>query len=179
MVDIRRELGLVRKNYREYHRNVGEHITWFEFIPFGNGGSSVDDVYDEGDVGPGGKKYKDPLSLPVLMVTETEDTKRAIPEGRQPVQVVNVVMSIQDCRDAGLSEPYEYQRHLDDMFFYDARYYAVSMYRVRGRAKDDVLIVVEGIEVYIDQEMVNDPGPASMHTNDLPWPKTLPQYLVN
>ena len=113
------------------------------------------------------------------MVTETEDTKRAIPEGRQPVQVVNAVISMQDCRDAGMSEPYEYQRHLNDLFFYDARYYAVSMYRVRGRAKDDVLIVVEGIEVYIDQEMPNDPGPETMSISDLPWPSTLPTFLVN
>jgi hypothetical protein len=60
------------------------------------------------------------------------------------------------------------------MFFYDARYYGVSMYRVRGRAKDDVLVVVEGLEIYIDEEMVNDPGPEAMSTQDYPWPQKLP-----
>jgi hypothetical protein len=177
-VDPRRELAQIRKQYRKHHRSVGEHITWFEFLPFG-AGSVIDDVYDEAPYGSGGKAYKSGVTLPVLMITETEDTKRAIPEGRQPVQVVNAVLSIEDCRDAGMTEPFEYQRHLNDMFFYDARYYAVSMYRVRGRATDDVLIVVEGIEVYVDQEMPNDPGPEQMEIHDLPWPSTLPTFLVN
>lgn len=53
------------------------------------------------------------------------------------------------------------------------------MYRVRGRANDDVLIVVEGLEVYIDQEMPFDPGPETMAINDLPWPSVLPTFLVN
>jgi hypothetical protein len=173
-MDGRRELAHIRKNYRQYHRQVGETIAWFSFIPFSAEGSEYDDVYDEGPSGADGKKYKDKVIVPVLMVTETEDTKRAIPEGRQPVQVVNVVMSIADMRDAGIDEPYEYQRHLNDMFMYDARYYSVTMYRVRGRVKDDVLVVVEGIEVYVNDEMPNDPGPAALTVNDFPWPSTLP-----
>lgn len=173
-MDARRELGLIRKNYKQYHRHVGEFVTWFEFTPFAVGGSTYDDVYDEGPTGSGGRTYSPGIIVPVLMVTETEDTKRAIPEGRQPVQVTNIVMSIEDMRTAGVNNPFEYQRHLNDMFFYDARYYSVSMYRVRGRAKDDVLVVVEGIEVYVDEEMVNDPGPASMAAQDYPWPSNLP-----
>lgn len=173
-MDGRRELAHIRKNYRQYHRQVGETIAWFSFIPFSPTGSEYDDVYDEGPYGSDGKKYKDKVIVPVLMVTETEDTKRAIPEGRQPVQVVNVVLSIADMRDAGIEEPYEYQRHLNDMFMYDARYYSVTMYRVRGRVKDDVLVVVEGIEIYVDDEMPNDPGPTAMSVNDFPWPSTLP-----
>ena len=105
-MDGRRELAHIRKNYRRYQRHVGETIAWFSFIPFSDTGSVYDDVYDEGVNGSGGKKYKDKVTIPVLMVTETEDTKRAIPEGRQPVQVVNVVMSIADMRDAGVDEPY-------------------------------------------------------------------------
>ena len=173
-MDTRRELALIRKNYRQYHNHTGEFITWFSFIPVQAGGSVLDDVYDEGVRGNGGKKYEAGIVVPVLQITETEDTKRAIPEGRQPVQVVNVVLSIQDMREAGIPETYEYQRHLNDMFLYDARYYMVTMYRVRGRAKDDVLIVVEGVEVYIDQEMVNDPGPSPMSIEDYPWPASLP-----
>jgi len=173
-MDSRRELAHIRKNYRDYYKHTGETIAWFQFIPFAQGASTQDDVYDEGATGSGGKKYKTKVMLPVLMVTETEDTKRAIPEGRQPVQVVNVVMSIADMRDAGVDEPFEYQRHLNDMFMYDARYFSVTMYRVRGRVKDDVLVVVEGIEIYIDDEMPNDPGPASMVISDLPWPAALP-----
>lgn len=173
-MDPRRELTHIRKNYRQYHRTIGEFIVWFPYIKTGTDGVVYDDIYDEGNYLTGGKTYETGISVPVLMITETEDTKRAIPEGRQPVQVVNVVMSIEDMSTAGVPEPFEYQRHLNDMFFYDARYYSVSMYRVRGRAKDDVLVVVEGLEVYIDQEMVNDPGPMPMAVQSHPWPANFP-----
>jgi len=177
-MEVRRELAAIRKHYREYQQKTSEYIVWFEFNPLGtniNTQSVYDDVYDEGVVGTGGRKYKTGVTIPVLMVTESEDTKRAIPEGRQPVQVTNVVGSIQDFRDAGIEAPYEYQQHLNDMFFYDGRYYSVASYKVRGRAQDDVLVVVEGIEIYLNQELLFDPGPGSMTVQNLPWPSSLPQ----
>lgn len=177
-MDIRRELGQVRKHYRNYQSSYGEAVVWFEFLPLGanvNTTSVYDDVYDEGVPGSGGRRYKNGVVIPVLMITEAEDTKRSIPEGRQPVELSNFVASVQDFRDAGVSSPFEYKSHLNDMFLYDGRYFSVVSYRVRGRAKDDVLIVVEGIEVYINQEMPFDPGPQSYGIQDLPWPATLPQ----
>ena len=60
------------------------------------------------------------------------------------------------------------------MFFYDGRHYSVNAYRVRGRAQEDVVVTFEGIEKYIDQEFVNDPGPPSVTTIDYGWPATLP-----
>ncbi len=98
-MDVRRELAHIRKNYRAYHRAVGETITWFEYQPFAasaSAGSTYDDVYDEGGSGVSGRKYKTGVVVPVLMITEAEDTKRAIPEGRQPVQIVNLVASVED-----------------------------------------------------------------------------------
>jgi hypothetical protein len=176
-MEVRRELAAIRKHYREYQQKTSEYVVWFEFIPLGSNLSSAsvyDDVYDEGVRGTGGKRYKTGVVVPVLLVTESEDTKRAIPEGRQPVQLTNIVGSIQDFRDAGISDSYEYQRHLNDMFFYDGRYYSVASYKVRGRAQDDVLVVVEGIEVYINQELLFDPGPGAMGVQNLPWPSSLP-----
>lgn len=176
-MDLRREVAEIRRHYREYARNYGETIVWFEYMPFtspASAGSQYDDVYDEGIIGTGGRKYKSGVVIPTLMITETEDQKRAIPEGRQPVELTNFVASIEDFRAAGVSDPYEYQRHLNDMFLYDGRYFSIATYRVRGRMRDDVLVVVEGIEVYINQEMPFDPGPTAMGIQDLPWPSTLP-----
>jgi len=176
-MDLRRELSQIRQHYREYTRNYGETVVWFEYLPHttpASAGSIFDDVYDEGIVGTGGKKYKDGVIIPVLLITETEDQKRAIPEGRQPVELTNFVASIEDFRNAGVTNPFEYQSHLNDMFLYDGRYFSIATYRVRGRLRDDVMVVVEGIEVYINQEMPFDPGPAAMNTQNLPWPTTLP-----
>lgn len=175
-MDLRRELAHIRKHYRHYHKTGGESVTWFEFIPFAasaSAGSVYDDVYDEGRPGEGGRRYRQGISIPVLMVTETEDQKRAIPEGRQPVEVTNFVASIEDLRQAGVSEPWEYKKHLNDMFLYDGRYFSVTSYRVRGRARDDVIVVVEGIEVYINQEFPYDQGPEAFSIQDFPWPSTI------
>ena len=176
-MDARRELSLIRKQFRNFSRNYGESIVYFEYKPATSpasaGGSWYDDVYDEGRPGTGGRSYAPGIVVPVLKIQETEDQKRAIPEGRQPVQVVNVVASVEDLRVAGVSNPYEYQRHLNDMFLYDGRYYGISMYRVKGRAKDDVLVLLDGYEMYISEEMSNDPGPAALGVQNLPWPSTL------
>lgn len=176
-MDLRVEANQIRKQYRWYHRSIGESITWFEYLPnayAASAGSLYDDVYDEGARGAGGKSYGNGKTIPVLLITESEDTKRAIPEGRQPVEIVNLVASIQDFRDAGISSPYEYRQHLNDMFLYDGRYFSVMAYRVRGRLRDDMLVVVEGLEIYINQEMPFDPGPAAYTVNNYPWPATLP-----
>ena len=201
-MDPRRELAEIRKHYRQFQRTVGEAIVWFEFLPivaYGTGGltnasggllvdtdgnvlypsnvtpaSMYDDVYSEGVPSYGGRTYAAGVVVPVLLITETEDQERSIPEGRQTTQVTNFVASIQDFRDAGITTPFEYQLHLNDMFQYDGRYFGVTSYRVRGRAMDDVMIVVEGIEIYIDQEMINDPGPDALQVVNLPWPSSLP-----
>lgn len=177
-MDIRRELSHIRKHYRKYHDTAGESVVWFEFVPLGvsiSTASAYDDVYDEGVPGTGGRRYSNGVTIPVLMITEAEDQKRSIPEGRQPVQLTNFVASIEDFRDAGVSNPFEYQKHLNDIFLYDGRYFSVVSYRVRGRVRDDVIVVVEGIEIYINQEMPFDPGPAPLGNINLPWPSTLPQ----
>ena len=175
-MDTRREIAHIRRHYRRYQDIVGESIVWFEFDPLAtaaSAGSTFDDVYDEGNAGTGGKKYKKGIVIPTLMITEAEDTKRAIPEGRQPVQIVNLVASIQDFRDAGVSNPYEYKNHLNDLFLYDGRYMSVMSYRVRGRAREDLMLVVEGLEIYINQEMPFDPGPTGLGVQNDPWPTTL------
>lgn len=177
-MDVRTELGHIRKHYREYSRKVGESIIYYEFIPFGNAASSsgsyFDDVYDEGIKGVGGRKYKNGIILPVLMITETEDQKRSIPEGRQPIEVVNFVASVEDFRSAGMTSVWEYKTHLNDLFVYDGRYFTVTSYKVRGRAKDDIIVVVEGLEVYFNQEYPFDPNPTFTNISNLPWPSSLP-----
>lgn len=176
MTDVRRELENIRRHYRRYNRNFGETVVWFEYLPSttpASAGSTYDDVYDEGPSGPGGRKYKNGVTVPVLMISESEDQKRAIAEGRQPVQTINFVASLEDFRHAGIQYPQEYQTRLNDMFLYDGRYYSVYTYRARGRMRDAVVLVVEGIEIYVDQEFPFDPGPQAMAVEDLPWPSTI------
>ena len=175
-MDVRRELGLINKHFRRHHEVAGETIVWYEFEPLGSASvnSIYDDVYDEGVPGAGGRQYKSGVVLPVLLASENEDQKRAIPEGRQPVQTMNVFISIADMRDAGIAYAWEYKHHLNDIFMYDGRYYSVYDYRVRGRLRDDVFVLVSGQEILINQEFINDPGPEPLRVDNYPWPATLP-----
>jgi hypothetical protein len=87
---------------------------------------------------------------------------------------MDIFIGMRDMREAGIDMPYEYRNHLKDMFYYDGRYYTVYDYRVRGRLKDDVFILVTGQELYIDQEFINDTGPEVQRIDDFPWPAGLP-----
>ena len=175
-MEVRRELGLINKHFRRHHEVAGETIVWYEFEPLGAASvnSIYDDIYDEGIPGVGGRRYKPGVTIPVLLASENEDQKRAIPEGRQPIQTMNVFISIADMRDAGISYAWEYRPHLNDIFTYDGRYYSVYDYRVRGRLRDDVFVLVSGQELFIDQEFINDPGPEILRVDNYPWPATLP-----
>lgn len=175
-MDVRRELDLINKHFRRHHKVANETVVWYEFITLGSASvnSLYDDVYDEGIRGTGGKSYKTGIVIPVMLGSENEDQKRAIPEARQPVQTMDIFVSIRDMRDAGISTPYEYRNHLNDMFLYDGRYYSVYDYKVRGRLKDDIFVLISGQETFIDQELLNDPGPGPLGLDNFPWPAGLP-----
>lgn len=175
-MDVRRELDQINKHFRRHHLVASESVVWYEFIPLGSASvnSIYDDVYDEGVQGTGGRRYKPGVVVPILLGSENEDERRAIPEGRQPVQTMDIFVSIADMRSAGISTPYEYKQHLNDIYVYDGRYYSIYSYRVRGRLKDDIFALISAQEVFPDQEFINDPGPDSFEIQNLPWPTSLP-----
>lgn len=175
-MDVRRELDLINKHFRRHHKHANESVVWYEFEPLGAASvnSIYDDIYDEGTPGNGGRSYKPGVLLPILLGSESEDQRRAIPEARQVVQTMDVFIPIRDMREAGISNPFEYRHHLNDLFLYDGRYYSVFDYRVRGRLKDDVFVLVTGQELYVDQEFINDPGPEPLRIDNFPWPAQLP-----
>ena len=178
VVSLVREHDLITKQLNIHMETAGEAVVWYEFLSLSSGGSTYDPVYDESSVGSGGKTYGPPLILPTVYVEEIEDTNRAIDRGRQPVQNVKITASMRKAVLAGLSEPWEYQQHLNDMFLYDGRFYIVTDYRARGRLREEVMLLIEGQETYIDQEHVNDVlTQQTPFVQDYPWPSTLPIHV--
>lgn len=180
MTDVRRELSLINKHIKQHHREAGEYVVWFEFLePDGTSATTVrDDVYDIGSpVADEGRKYAPGVVIPTIYVDEMEDAYLADQDARQPIQNIRVAMLYDDVYRAGISEPHEYQPHLNDMFYYQGRYYKVYTYQVRGRLQNEVLVAVNGYEVYIDQEFVFDPGPETPSTQDLDWPTSFPSLV--
>lgn len=175
-MDVSRELGLINKHIRHRNQYAGESVIWYEFDPLAkDGGSSLyDDIYDEGGPGSTGRSYKKGVVLPTIYITEVEDNFRAIPEARQPVQTLQATILFQDMVRAGISDPGEYENHLNDMFLYDNRFYKVSDYRARGRIDKEVIVLINGFEVFPDQEMPYDTGPDGIFETKLSWPTSFP-----
>lgn len=48
---------------------------------------------------------------------------------------------------------------LNDILYYDSRYYEISNFGIRGRARGDVVIAVAGIETQPEDELVFDSFP--------------------
>lgn len=177
MTDPRKELSLVQKHVRQHNRDVGEQVLWYEFIPLAStasDGSFWDDVYDEGSPGVGGRIYGQGILIPTIYVAEVEDQMTAQDDARQPVYKLNLTFLYDDALGAGMSDPRDYTRHLDDLVFYEDHWYKVFDFHVRGRLAEDEVIGVQCYEVKIDQEFPNDPGPIPPPQVDLPWPSTLP-----
>jgi hypothetical protein len=177
-MDPRKELSLINKHVRQHNREAGETVMWFERYPFVTaasvGGTAYDDVYDEAPYGPGGRVYDAGIVIPTILIQEVEDAMNLREDGRQPTQNIQVTFLYADALRAGMFQPREYETHLNDVFFYDDKYYKVWDYKVRGRLPSEVIIIVRGYEVYVDQEFVNDPGPPVIVNPDLPWPSTFP-----
>lgn len=180
MVDVRKELSLINKHIRQHNREAGEHIVWFEYLETdGTSATTVrDDVYDMGSpLVDEGRKYAPGIVIPTIYVDEMEDQYYANQDARQPTQNIRVVILYDDAYRAGLSEPHEYQPHLNDMFYYQGRYFKIHTYNARGRLQNEVIISVNGYEVYIDQEFPYDPGPESPSISNYDWPTSLPSLV--
>jgi len=74
------------------------------------------------------------------------------------------------CAEAGISNPYEYNDHLNDILSFDGRFYKIRQYHARGRIPIGVVAKITGYEIFIDQEFPFDLGPQHFHFDTLPWP---------
>ncbi len=170
-VDTRRETEYISRRFVEYQRTIGEHVVWFKFDTTM---SRWDDVYDEG-----GHTYECGIHLPVLWVDQVEDPAQYSGEGRRPTQRMRFACSASDMRSRGIDTteahgmtvgimdnrvpaPFPgqvgrpsatwYKDRLNDVAFYDGRFYAVSNFQIRGRTPgNDVIIGVSTLEMQEDE----------------------------
>jgi hypothetical protein len=178
MVSMRQEVTHIRKEHERHARRAGETIVWFELIPFGPDEltqSKWGRLYDEAPEGVGGRRYKAGVPVNVFWVIENEDERRAQPEGNQNTQTITFSVGYQQLLERGITEPHESTRHTGDVVYFDGRYYQIYLYKNRGRLQDDIGVSVRANEVFLDQDFVNDPGPALPSVSNLPWPATLPE----
>jgi len=93
------------------------------------------------------------------------------PEGRRPTQRCRLACSARAIYEAGISVTEVHGNRLgdtspsttwrrdrmNDLFWYDDRFYEVSGFQIRGRVQgEDVIIGVTGIESFQDDDMLLD-----------------------
>lgn len=168
MIDSRREVENIYRQLDRYQAQIGESVIWFKFDV---DGSEYDRVYDEGN-----RVYLPGRPVPILWVDQIEATENYTPEGRRPTQRIRLAVSSRAINEAGIGaaeahggrtwdtkplndedEPQPWwDDRLNDVFYYDGRYYEVSNFQIRGRSRHDVIIGVSGIETQPDDERVFD-----------------------
>lgn len=164
----------ITKEYQSYYRVIGEEVLWFRFDTVN---SRWDDVYDEG-----GKTYLPAVRIPALWVDQIEDPEQYAAEGRRPRQRLRFAVGAWEMNARGIGSTEAHGRQLDsvtppapdpaqvgrpnnnwlddrvnDVIYYDKRFYAVSNFQIRGRAQfDDAIIGVSCLEFIPDDEAVFD-----------------------
>jgi hypothetical protein len=162
MIDTRRETNHIYKELSRYQNKMGEGLIWFKF----DVDSSYDDVYDEG-----GKNYLPGIAVPVLWIDQIEDTETYGPEGRRATQRIRFACSARTINETGIGateahggriwdekpsgKPW-WDDRLNDILYYDGRYYEISNFQIKGRARQDVIVGVSGIETQPEDERVFD-----------------------
>jgi hypothetical protein len=165
MIDTRREVNHVFKEMNRYQNKIGEAVIWFKF----DLASSYDSVYDEG-----GKNYLKGIAVPVLWVDQMEESEAYAAEGRRPTQRIRFACSARSIDETGIDsteahggrlwdtkpsgKPW-WDDRLNDLIYYDGRFYEISNFQIRGRARQDVVIGVSGIETQPEDERVWDMFP--------------------
>ena len=138
-MDTRREVREIWKHFDRYQADVGESILYYMFDA---DESEYDRVYDEGY-----RRYKPAIAIPFLWVDQSEAPEDYAPEGRRPTQRLRLAVSANKLWEAGISVTEAHGNRIDefspsevwridrnhDIMLYDARYYEVASYNIRGR----------------------------------------------
>lgn len=168
-MDVRREVRAIWRHFDRYHNDIGEAIVYFKFDAVA---SVYDDVYDEGF-----RRYETGVRIPILWVDQSEATEDYAAEGRRPTLRIRLAVSAKNLHEAGISVTeahgnrltdgspslvWRYER-VNDVFYYDNRFWEVSAFQIRGRAKgEDVIIGITGIETYPSDDQLFDFAPGSL-----------------
>lgn len=167
MLDSRRESNHIQREFARYHAKIGEAVIWFQFDV---DSSQYDRVYNEA-----GRKYKRGLSVATLWIDQGEAPEQYLPEGRRTVVTLRFAVAAQAIIEAhigtqeahghrvwdrGLINDKWFDDRLNDIVYYDGRYWEVNNFQIRARAQQDNIVGVTCTETYPEDEYTFDFPPA-------------------
>lgn len=158
-IDSRRETQHIQREMQRLHQQIGENVVWFKFDPQS---SSYDTVYNEG-----GRRYLAGINVGVLWIDQGEAPEQYLGEGRRPVMnlrfavaaraISEVGVGQQEAHghrvwDSGLIKGDYFDDRLNDVVYYDGRYWEITNFQIRGRIREDQIVGVTCTETYPEDE---------------------------
>lgn len=169
-LDMRRELSRIHTEFDRQAAVIGESVLWF---PFDADNTQYLDVYDEFAE----RAFQTPRYVTVLWVDQIEDPEQYSDSGRRPTQRLRFAVSTRMLDEADITTTEAHggrvwdpipaaqegrpasqirRDRLNDVVYYDGRFYGISNYQIRGRAKTaDALIGVTAIEMQADERLTS------------------------
>lgn len=150
----RYEVAQIFDAFDHYFENdtEGVSVPWYQYDATLSGSDSI---YDEGSITVG-RRWKEPVSVPCLLVTKDEgDQQMREDAGLYFVDRYRLVLSVRHLRDAGVrvDDPHVL---LNDRFIFDGHVYAVDSFKRGGHLSSyEVVIGITGYQVKAE-ELVND-----------------------
>lgn len=159
MTNMKRELRRMNRHMGRLQSLNGEGVLWYEF----DGEHSQPTDY----LKEGSKHYLSPVAVPVLWIIESEDTESGQAEGKRLTPTVSFAVTMETLMKSGLSDPHDNDRHLNDIVQYQRTLYGIGRYEPKGRmARQDVIVGVNGIKIFPDEDMVFDTLPPGITPNE-------------
>lgn len=152
---IRREIRSIERGLRQFQREVGTYVYWYEFDQPHSGGG---DTYSEGGIpdpfdtslvpsGPG-EIFRPPVGIPVVWFRFTAPGSVQTDSGEYTINRTNLRISVEAMRRSGLRQPMDPAFHFNDRYAYNGFLYRVEAYSPRGWLHDTYLMVdVQGREM--------------------------------
>ena len=143
-MDARRERIAVDDEIRRRQETAYSlSARWLVFSPEE---STTDDVYDEGPR----RRYREatgPVGL--LWILEIEGENERTPDGRYLQRKVNAGVSVTELARAGVPDPEDTPRRLNDLFVWEGRTFRIDVAEPNGHLPDKaVTIRLQGTQLY-------------------------------
>lgn len=150
---LRREINSVNRGLRQYQRETGQTVVWYEYD---TANSTEGSVYDEGP----SRRWKvgKPVHCLFVMYYESEISPDVTDEGLYEVDRLHLTVAADQFSRDGISNPRSPDEHERDRVVYEGKTYEVRKYRLRGRTADTYMVVtVDLVEVKADDTELDDP----------------------
>lgn len=150
---IRDHLRHTNRQITKFQRKAGTAVQWWEFD---RADTTEDDIYDEGST-TGHRMWFPPKTIPVYSIIREEGVEVPGPEGQYTVDTIHISALLEQLKRAGLSEPYNAQKHINDRVVYDNFVWELRRYQIMGRLQDyETTVSIDATKVS-PEEMQNDP----------------------